>query len=381
MAAALALLSKPMAVTLPCTLVLLDFWPLRRVGVVPAWRLATEKAPFFGLTVLASWLALHAQRSSAVVSFETVTFAGRVSNALISYTTYLGKLVWPVDLGVFYPHPVDPQPMLAAAAAVLLLAITFAAWRMWKTSPYLLIGWFWFLGVLVPMIGLVQVGSQARADRFTYIAQLGIFYAVAWLAADRWPKPSRVLGAAAGAILLACGIATAHQVAYWLDGVTLFEHTIAVTKNNACAYANAGLHRARAGDPVSAIQHYQASLRIQPDQSMIWREFGAALVKIGHPREAVPVFRNGLEYDPTDLGARYQLGLALRQTGAVDDAIETFEQIIRDVPRSARAHYQLSLALKTKGRDEDARQHLVEAARLAPNDPEISATATAGAKP
>ena len=373
--AALGLLSKPMAVTLPCTLVLLDFWPLRRVGVVPAWRLAVEKAPFFGLTVLASWLALRAQRSSAVVSFETVTFAGRVSNALISYATYLGKLLWPMDLGVFYPHPVDPQPMLATAAAALLVAITFAAWRMWKTSPYVLIGWFWFLGTLVPMIGLVQVGSQARADRFTYIAQLGIFFAFAWLLADRSPKPSRALAAAAGAVLLACGIVTAHQVTYWLDGVTLFEHTIAVTKDNACAQANAGLHRARAGDPLSAIQHYQASLRIQPDQSMIWREFGAALVKIGHPGEAVAMFRKGLEYDPADLTARYQLGLALRQTGAVDEAIETFDQIIRDVPRSAGAHYQLSLALKSKGRNEEARQHLLEAARLAPNDPEIAAAA------
>ncbi len=372
-AAVLALLSKPMAVTLPCTLLLLDFWPLRRARAVPAWRLVGEKLPFFALTAVASWLALHAQQTHAVVSFETVTIAGRASNALVSYVTYLGQCFWPARLGVFYPHPVDPQPVLAGGALVLLVMITGAAWWARKRSPYVLIGWLWYLGTLVPMIGLVQVGSQARADRFTYIPQLGIFFAIVWLVAERWPlKWVRALPVASASLLLACGFLTARQVSFWIDGTTLFEHTIAVTKNNPCAYANAGLHRARAGEWAAAIPHYQASLRLQPDQSMIWREFGVALVQLGKPKEAVALFRTGLQYDPADFGARYQLGLALQESGATEESVQTFEEILRDVPHSAGAHYHLALALESQGRKEEARTHLAEAARLAPNDAGIA---------
>lgn len=370
--AAMALLSKPMAVTVPCTLLLLDFWPLRRAQAVSVWRLVGEKVPFFALTILTSWLALHAQQSHAVVSFETVTFAGRLSNALVSYAAYLGNLFWPVNLGVFYPHPVHSQPVLAGCAALLLGGITAAACFAWKRHPYVLIGWLWYLGTLVPMIGLVQVGSQARADRFTYIPLIGVCIALTWLVAERWPKPSRFVGIVAGAILLVCGLLTVRQVSYWMSGTILFEHTIAVTENNACAYANAGLNRARDGEPEKAISHYQASLRIQPDQSMIWREFGVALVQLGKPQEAVAALRTALEYEPTDFAARYQLGVALQESGAADEAIQTLEAILRDVPTSARAHYHLALALEKKGRREESLAHLREAARLAPDDARIA---------
>jgi protein O-mannosyl-transferase len=370
--AALAMLAKPMAVTLPCTLLLLDFWPLRRFEWAVVWRRVGEKLPFFALTILTSWMAIQGRRSEAVVSLETVTLGSRLSNALVSYAEYLGDFFWPVHLAAFYPHPIDPQPLLAGGALVLLAAVTVAAILVWKRHPYVLIGWLWFLGTIVPNIGVVQIGSQARADRFTYIALIGISMALAWLVADRWPKPPRWLGVAAGVVLLACSALTARQVGYWMNGTTLFEQTIAVTKNNACAYANAGLHRARDGEFEKAIPHYQASLRIQPDQAMIWRKFGVALIQLGKPQEAVGALRTGLQYAPTDFPARYQLGVALQESGATDEAIQTLQEILRDVPNSAGVHYHLALALGNKGRKEEGVEHLREAARLAPNDAKIA---------
>lgn len=367
-----ALLAKPMAVTLPCTLLLLDFWPLQRYRTTSWLRLAVEKVPLFLLSVGSCWLTVHAPRDHAVITTETLPIVARLSNALVSYAAYLGKLFLPMNLGVFYPHPVDPQPLLAGLALLLLLVITGLAWWQRKARPYLLMGWLWFLGVLVPVLGLVQVGSQARADRFTYMPQLGLFIAVVWFVKERWGAHPRALRLAAGAVLVACALATARQVTYWMDGSTLFERTIAVTKDNACAYANAGLHRLRAGDPRKAIEYFQASLKLQPEQSMIWREFGAALLQIEKPKDAITSLRTALHYDPADFGARYKLGVALQEGGATDEAITHFEQILRELPNSAGSHYHLALALESKGRIDEARVHLREAARLAPADPKIA---------
>jgi tetratricopeptide (TPR) repeat protein len=372
LAAALALCAKPMAVTLPCTLLLLDFWPLNRWRTLGWPRLFLEKLPFFLLTAGSCWMTMHAPRENAVVTTETLSIAGRISNALVSYVAYLGSLALPIDLAVFYPHPVEPQPVLAGLAALLLLLVTALALRQWKTQPWLITGWLWFLGVLVPVIGLVQIGSQARADRFTYVPQLGIFLAVTWLVKERWPKNACALRFIAGPVILACALLTAHQVSYWLDGATLFEHTIAVTKNNACAYANAGMHRARQGEWEKAIAHFQATLRLNPDQAMIWREFGATLLRIDKPKEATEAFRTALKYDPADFGARYKLAVTLARAGAIDEAIEQFELILRDLPKSAGSHYYLARALEGKGRHDAAVVHLREAARLAPDHPAIA---------
>jgi hypothetical protein len=367
-----ALLSKPMAVTLPCTLLLLDFWPLHRWRTVPWPRLVVEKLPFFLLTAGSCWMTLHAPSAHAVVTTDTVSIAGRFSNALVSCAAYLGMIFAPVDLGVIYPHPVDPQPLRAGASAVLLATLTGLAWWQRKKRPYLLFGWLWFLGVLVPVLGFVQVGSQARADRFTYVPALGIFVAVVWLIRDLGARSPRALRLLAGPVLAACALLTARQVTYWMDGATLFEHTIAVTENNACAHSNAGLHRARDGDLEAAIRHFQQSLRIQPDQAPIWQDFGAALLRIGRPSEAAEAFRMSLRYGPENFNATYQLAVALQNSGAADEAIAQFGQILRDVPNSAGAHYHLALALESKGRHDEARAHLREAARLAPDDAQIA---------
>jgi protein O-mannosyl-transferase len=369
--AALALLAKPMAVTLPCTLLLLDGWPLRRLRAGLWGRVLLEKLPFFALSFVVSLFAMKARREAAMVDFEIVTLAGRVSNALISYVTYLGDLLWPTGLAVFYPHPVEPQGMLAGAAAAGLVAISALGVWQWKRRPYLLVGWLWFLGVLVPMIGLVQVGSQARADRFTYIAQIGVFVAITWAVAEKWRWSRRALMVAACAILAACSALTMRQVTYWKDGATLFSHTASITRNNALAHANAGLHFARDGALKEATDHFRASLLIKPDQVSIWRAFGETLLRMGRPQEAAIAFESLLQYEPTDFPARYQRAVAQLESGAADAAVPVFEQILRDVPDSAGAHYHLGIGYRKLGRPDAARSHLETALRLAPNDARI----------
>jgi tetratricopeptide (TPR) repeat protein len=280
-------------------------------------------------------------------------------------------LILPVNLGVFYPHPIHPQPLLAGASAVLLLAITiFAVWS-WKKRPYLIMGWCWFLGVLVPVIGLMQIGSQARADRFCYVPEIGIFLAVTWLVKDLWSQHVAVLRSIAGAILLAFAFLTAQQVTYWQDGATLFEHTIAVTENNACAYANAGLHRAQMGDSSKAIQHYENSLRILADQSMVWRELGVELAKIDRPQDAAKAFHMALHYMPTDMEAHYRLAIALQKIGKMKDAETECRNLLRDLPGSAGGHYYLARALESQGQHDEALVELRKAAQIAPDHPVI----------
>jgi len=372
-AAALSLLAKPMAVTLPFALLLLDHWPLARWGRVPWRRLVVEKIPFLLLSAGACWMAMHAPEDrAALVSAETLPPAARLSNALVSYVAYLGTMLWPRGLAVFYPHPVDAQPLLAAAAAALLVGVSALAVLWSKKRPYLLAGWCWYLGVLVPVLGLVQIGSQARADRFTYLPQLGIFCAVTWLVKELWPAARwRSLATTAVLVLAACALLTARQIGWWMDTVTLFERTASVTTENACAHTNAGLARSRLGDYAGAIPHYQASLRITPDQAAVWNQFGAALTRLGRQADANECFRNVLRIDAADATARYNLATGLERTGATDEAIAHFEELLRAMPDFARAHYHLALTLQTKGRTEEARGHLREATRLRPGDQEF----------
>ncbi len=372
--AVLSLLAKPMMVTLPFALLLLDHWPLARWGRVPWRRLVVEKIPFLLLSAAICWAAMQAPEDrAAIVTAETLPPAARLSNALISYVAYLGSMLWPRGLAVFYPHPVDAQPLLAAAAAILLLGISALAVLWIKKRPYFFVGWCWFLGVLVPVLGLVQIGSQARADRFIYLPQIGIFCALTWLAVELSPVARRrTLAGCGAAVLAACALLTARQTGWWVDTVTLFERTVAVTHNNACAYTNAGLARAAMGDYAGAIPHYQASLRITPDQAALWNQFGAALNRLGEQTAANDCFRNALRLEPGDTTIRYNLATGLAKVGATDEAIGHLEELIRVMPDFARARYHLARAFQTKGRSADALVQLREAARLVPGDEEIA---------
>jgi hypothetical protein len=212
---------------------------------------------------------------------------------------------------VLYPHPRKVEALAAMLALALLGGITFAAWRARRERPFALVGWLWFLGILVPVIGLVQVGSQARADRFTYLPQIGIFMAVVWSVAGwsaAWPRQARAWGF--GAVAMALGFVTMRQVGFWENGATLFERTAAVTKDNVVAYANAGFARARYGDYARAIEHYRAALRLSPGNAETWNNLGSALAHEGRDTEAIEVFEHALALAPGFAEARQNLAAA-----------------------------------------------------------------------
>jgi hypothetical protein len=264
---ALALLAKPMAVTLPCALLLFDAWPLRRWITVPWWRLLLEKLPLFALSLAASRMATWATGPrDALVSLETLSLSARLTNALTSCTAYLGQLLWPRGFAVIYPHPIDTHLLPAIAALALLLTITGLALYVRRTQPWLLTGWLLFLGTLVPALGLVQVGSQARADRFTYLAQIGLFIALVWSADRFWPASARRLRAPfAAALLLALAALTALQVRVWTDSETLFEHALTVTGPHPQMLDLAASAHARRGDDTTAVRYWRQSLALMPD--------------------------------------------------------------------------------------------------------------------
>lgn len=263
-ALALALLAKPMAVTLPCVLLLLDAWPLRRWGAQPWWRLLGEKVPLFALVAGASWMATWATGSRAsIVTLAELPLDARFTNALTSYAAYLGQLVFPRDFAVLYPHPIAAQWRPALGALALLLGATFAAWRVRRTQPWLMVGWLIFLGMLVPSIGLVQVGCQARADRFTYLAQIGVFVALVW-SADRW-LVGKLRAPVAAAVLAVLAVFTTRQVRVWRDGPTLFAHALEVTGPHPQMLDLAANAHARRGETDMAIRYWQASLVLMPE--------------------------------------------------------------------------------------------------------------------
>ena len=360
---AAALLAKPMAVTLPCVLLLLDAWPMRRTG----WRVLWEKVPFFALSGVVSFVATQATKPrNAVISLDTLPLDSRVSNALCSYGAYLRDLVWPDTLAVFYPHPGVAQWAPALSVLAGLIAVTaLAAWQ-WRRYPFLLVGWFIFLGMLVPNLGLVQVGSQARADRFVYFAQVGFFIAVVWLA-DAWLPAIRKLRIAAAVVPLgALGVATASQVTKWENSLALFQHAAAVTTDNAMALENAAYAFVRIGDTASAIQKMDESLKIFPENAICWNELGAAHLRVGENQLAARDFRNSLSLNPADPVARCNFATALTALGESAEAEAQFRQLLSASPTMWQAHYRYGLLLEKLGRVEECRSRLAEAMRLAP---------------
>ncbi|MGB8169613.1 MAG: tetratricopeptide repeat protein [Chthoniobacteraceae bacterium] len=365
-----ALFSKPLAVTLPCALLLLDFWPLQRHLRTPWLHLALEKLPLLAIAVFGAGMQMHAvELRGQSVALDLVPFAVRFSNAVTSYTVYLGDLAWPARLGVFYPHPLKFQTLAAALATTLLGGITFAAWRERAQRPYLLTGWCWFIGTLFPMIGFVQAGSQARADRFTYVAQIGLFVALVWLIRTL-PRP-RFWGLAAAAAFVACGVLTARQVTCWNDSIALFEHTLRVTRPNARVEALAGYAYARRGDYAAAIPRYQRALLLLPDVAETWNDFGAALTRLGRDADAAKAFAEALSREPDSAMPRYNLASALVRLGRRDEAIDHFRVVTAAMPDFGRAHYHLGRLLVEAGQRAEALDHLRTAVRLLPADLEV----------
>jgi Flp pilus assembly protein TadD len=375
---ALGLMAKPMLVTLPFVFLLLDYWPLQRAPNyelrLSRWlRLVWEKWPFFVLAAASCVVTFVAQkRGAAVAPLETYPLSARIGNAAVAYVEYLVKSVYPVNLAVIYPLPQKKIPWEQVAGAILVLAvISWLIWRARRQRPYLLTGWFWYLGMLVPVVGLVQVGSQAMADRYTYLPLIGVSIGVVFGLGDlavRLRLKSTVLIPVVVVVLGGCLFATARQLQYWRDGETLFRHALAVTKDNPLAQSSLGVALGDAGHLQEAIEHFREALRLQPDDAPAHNNLGVALTKTGHPQEAMEHFREALRLQPDNATAHNYLGVALLQTGQPQKAIEHLQEALRLKPDSAIAHYNLGNVLLQTGQLQEAIKHYQEALRLKPDD-------------
>ena len=353
---ALGLMSKPMLVTLPFVLLLLDHWPLGRwrMDSFRDWRgrlprLLLEKAPFFLLSAMACVLTLLVQRQGeAVQSAGLFPFSGRVGNMLVAYSRYLGKTFWPENLTVFYPHPgYWPLSATVPAAAFILAVCLIVVWQ-GRRFPFLVIGWLWFLGTLIPVIGLVQVGRQAMADRYTYVPLIGIFIVISWGAAEvfaRWKFPKMIIAIMTGLVLTAYAFRTRDQLGYWQNDGTIFQRVLAVTPNNDYAECLArfklGLYLHRTGRVDEAIANYHRVIQIEPDNLPAHVNLGNALDATGRLDAAAGEFRTAVRINPRSYMPHYNLGFELSCLGQRDEAIKELRQALRIKPDFAEAKQRL----------------------------------------
>ncbi len=367
----LGLMAKPMLVTFPFVLLLVDYWPLGRPFERGWLRLAAEKWPFFLLTAGSCVLTFLAQRSKAIIALAPYPVGARVANAVVSYIRYLWKAVWPVNLSVIYPLPRHWPWTTVVAAAAVLAGISILVWLLRQNHPHLIVGWLWFLGTLVPVIGLVQVGGQAMADRYTYVPLIGVFLAAVFEAAY-WIERLRIgrvrAGIAAGVVLAGCLYAARVQLRPWKDSQALFTHALAVTTDNAVAHVNLGLSFEAQGKAGSALEQYRAACRIDPDLVQAHNNLGNLLAATGNTREALVQYRAALQLDPSAPLAHDNLGTLLAQLGQYDDAVSQYRKAIRLAPADPRPYYLWGKALLRQGRGADALARFRDALRHDPNN-------------
>jgi tetratricopeptide (TPR) repeat protein len=364
---ALGLLAKPMLVTLPAALVLLDHWPLGRLrSARDLWPRVREKLPLLAIVAAASVATLVVQRrGGAVGSLDVYPLATRLGNAAVSYVAYLRAAAWPVDLAVLYPHPRTVSGGAVAASAALLALVTAAVLAA-RRRPYLLVGWLWYLGTLVPVIGLVQVGDVARADRYTYVPLIGVAVAVAW-SLPAWP---RLVAAAAAVVLAALALRTRDQIAVWRDSVALFSHALAVEERNPVAHGNLGYALAVRGETDRAIHHLERAVALRPDLLTARVELGNALHARGRVDEAAAHYAAAVALDGRSAPALTNLGRLLAERGRTAEAVALHERALAADPDSAAAHVNLGTALAGQGRTAEARRHFERAAALEPANAE-----------
>jgi tetratricopeptide (TPR) repeat protein len=412
----LGLMAKPMLVTIPFVLLLLDFWPLGRcksVASIPTSspikklsvvQLVVEKIPFFVGSGLSSVITMIGQKQAGgIVDAASIPFSSRILNAITAYAAYLGKCIWPTNLSVFYPYPESFGTLQVALALAVLGAGTIIMLWKWRTMPWLATGWLWFLGTLVPVIGLVQVSERAMADRFSYIPYMGLYLLLTWslahlLRSDRRKQQALVIAGVAA--IMALGITAHGQVQHWKDSRSLFEQALRATSRNYIAHINLGESLLAAGQTDAAIEHYRAALTIRPYHAKAHNNLGVALVKKGQldeaiphyqsaiasqpdyanayhnlglayfrkrqPKEAAQYYQKALEYNPQYAEARVNLGLALIPLNDLDAAISQFQKATTINPRLPQAQYGWGLALERQGHIAAALEHYRLALRLNP---------------
>jgi hypothetical protein len=347
----LGLLAKPMLVTLPFILLLLDYWPLGRIATMPfdtaaarypqvsIRRVLLEKLPLLLLAVASSVITFIAQRNGGTVSsFDQQTLLANVANAFVSYLVYLRQLFWPTNLAVFYPFKEANLLWLGPVSVVVLVAISLVVVRQLRQRPYVAIGWFWYLVAMVPVIGFVKVGAHAHADRYTYLPLIGITLLLVWLAADltrTWRPQWRA--ALAGLLILSCGLLTYQQVGYWHDSFTLFRRTLAVTENNWLAHNNLAAELIKWGAMDEAIEHLNAAIKIKPDYASAYINLGVVYTNLQQRSLAIAAYSRAIKEDPDAVAAHYNLGIALLGNDDIRGAAAQYRALLPLDARQADA--------------------------------------------
>ena len=390
----LGLLSKPMVVTLPFVLLLLDYWPLQRFqnAGYPArkddpsgppghgafskkrgLRLVMEKVPFLILSAMSGAATILARLSDGgLVSSENIPFPTRIANALVSYVAYLGKMVLPTKLAIVYPHQGMPSLLEALGAVALLVCLSAFAVKKARQAPFVLTGWLWYLGTLVPVIGIIHVGNQVRADRFTYIPLIGLFLIIAWGVPEilkKWHYKKIALALASGVVIIFLAIGTRAQVKYWKDTITLFEHALDVTRDNAVVHFNLGATLFDQGRIKEAIAHYKEVVRIHPRNANVHYNLGLAYAELGEFQSAVAHYEEALRIDPDYHLAHNNLGIVLDRMGRFEKARVHYLKAIEMDPNSEKAHINLGVNLASQGRYGEAIRHYCRALDINPRSP------------
>lgn len=375
----LGLMSKPMIITFPFLLLLLDVWPLRRLEFQGDWRgfarslnsLVKEKIPLFALVLLAAIATFAAQRSvGAIMPEELHSFPARLANIPVAYARYLGLTAWPVNLAILYPIPSAWPAWQVAGALALLTGLTWGCVRRLGQQPWLAVGWFWFLGTLVPVIGVIQVGSQSIANRYTYVPLVGVFIALVWwldeVRAQRggWARGLAVL---AVAVLALCMARTRWELWHWRDGTAIFDRAVHVTKDNFVAMGSLAKNLMRV-DKQAATELYRRAWRIRPDNANTLYNYATALTQAGQQQTAIKLYQEALRIRPDSAETHYNLASSLAETREPQAAERHYREALRLHPGHARAHNNLANLLSDTGRVPEAIQHYEESLRLSPGN-------------
>jgi protein O-mannosyl-transferase len=395
---ALGLMAKPMLVTLPLLLLLLDYWPLGRMPIsgLPSqqtWRrLIAEKIPLLAM-VAASCIVTSLAQRSAMISIDIVPISTRIGNALVSYVAYIGQLFYPTGLALFYPYPGNGVPIWKVAmAATVLVGISTAALLLWRRLPFFFVGWFWYVGMLVPVVGIVQVGSQAMADRYTYLPQIGLCIAMTWGAVAVWRTYLSAGKNAAyyrwtfaiASVLLVVGLTACawRQTSFWFNSETIWTRTLACTDRNVFAHNNLGIALAKRNDVDAAIAHFKKATSLSPTFSLPYQNLGAALDASGQSDaaaiayrkaelspyiEAIAQYRKALEIKPDSWYARTNLANALAGCDLLDEAAAEYRKAMEIRPDYAVAHNNLANILAQQNRTAEAIAEYEKAIALNPN--------------
>jgi Flp pilus assembly protein TadD len=376
-----ALMAKPMVVTLPLLMLLLDYWPLGRLAVQKAGpsgagrnslrQKIVEKLPLLGVAFLVGIVTVVAQqKSGAVAGLTKSTMGFRIANALVAYVAYIGKMFWPAGLSALYPlHPLPP--FLVAGSAIVLVVTSTAALRWGHAYPWIPVGWLWYFITLLPVIGIVQVGSQAMADRYTYVPLVGLSVILAWGASELTAGLSSrksLLAAAAAVVILGCTIAAHAQVGYWQDSLALWTHAVEVDPLSDTSQRLLADALAKNGRYQEALPHYEEALRIEPGNAEAHTGLGYAYAGEGKPEDAIRQYREALRLKPDQVDAHNDLALALAGEGKFEEAIRHYNEVLRLKPHASGTHSNLGVSLFRVGRSSEAEAQLNEALRLQPGN-------------